>query len=209
MTSDETPQPVVGVLLAGGLSRRFGGGDKCLIELSGKSLLERVFERARPQVDDMFLNADGDASRFPDLGLEVSPDIAPGAVGPLAGVLTAMTWALLNANAVTWVATFATDTPFFPLDLIARLKNAAERDGADIAIARSGGRAHPVFALWSMALIKDLHHGVFEQRERKVMAWAERHKVVFVDFEAEPFDPFFNVNTPDDLKAAEALSGAA
>ena len=198
---------VVGVLLAGGLSRRFGGGDKALNLLGAKTVLEHVCDRVRRQVGALILNAGGDAGRFPPLGLEVVADVVPGALGPLAGVLTGMTWAKENAPEAEWVATFATDAPFLPKDLVGRLKAEAEAGGADIALAASDGRRHPVFALWRMSLIDDLQRALVDEGERKVMAWVERHRFVTVDFPAEPRDPFFNINTPDDLARAQALSG--
>lgn len=201
---------VVGVLLAGGLSRRFGGGDKCLNVLAGRTLLARVAARARPQVGALILNASGEAARFPDLGpgvvKDIVPDVVSGALGPLAGVLTGMAWARSHVRGARWVATFATDAPFLPLDMVARLKAAGEGEGASIAIAASAGRAHPVFALWSMNLLDDLRTAVADEGVRKVMAWAERYRVARVDFAAQPVDPFFNVNSPDDLRRAESLS---
>lgn len=198
---------IIGVLLAGGLSRRFGGGDKCLNVLAGRTLLERVVERVRPQVGALILNASGDGSRFADARLEPMPeivaDIAPGALGPLAGVLTGMAWARSHMRGARWVATFATDAPFLPGDLVDRLLAAAHQQGASIAIASSSGRAHPVFALWSMDLMDDLRVAVAEEGLRKVMTWVERYPLAEVDFTAAPVDPFFNINTPEDLARAE------
>jgi molybdopterin-guanine dinucleotide biosynthesis protein A len=209
-TQNANHNDVLGLLLAGGLSRRFGGGDKCLNVLSGRSLLERVVERAHPQVGTLILNANGDASRFANVNLDPMPlivaDIAPGALGPLAGVLTGMAWARTHMRGARWVATFATDAPFLPYDLIARLLMAAHQQGASIAIASSNGRAHPVFALWSMDLMDELRVAVAEEGVRKVMTWVERHSVIEVDFAAEPIDPFFNINTPEDLARAEQFS---
>lgn len=200
---------VVGVLLAGGLSRRFGGGDKSLNRLGATTVLEQVCARAAPQVGVLILNAGGDAGRFPDLGLDVVADVLPGALGPLAGVLTGMEWAKVHAPEARWVATFATDAPFLPLNLVARLKGAAHDAGADIALATSDGRTHPVFALWHTVLADDLRHALIEEEMRKVMTWVERHAFVEVPFPASPFDPFFNINTPEDLERARRLAGEA
>ena len=201
---------VLGVLLAGGLSRRFGGGDKCLNVLAGRTLLERVAERARSQVGTLILNANGDASRFADVGLEpmpeIVPDLAPGALGPLAGVLTGMAWARTHMRGARWVATFATDAPFLPCDLVDRLSAAVRQQGASIAIASSNGRAHPVFVLWSMDLIDELRVAVAEEGLRKVMTFIERFPVVEVDFSPAPVDPFFNINTPEDWAQAEPFT---
>ena len=200
-----TQTNVVGVLLAGGLSRRFGGGDKSLNVLGGQSLIARIAERARPQVDALILNASGAPARFGDLGLAVVADVAPGALGPLAGVLTGMAWARTHVRGTQWVATFASDAPFVPHDLVARLLDAAVNAGASIAMARSAGRAHPVCALWSVELMDDLRRAVADEGLRKVMAWVERHANVEVEFSADPVDPFFNINTPEDLREAERL----
>lgn len=203
---------ILGVLLAGGLSRRFGGGDKSLNVLAGRTLLARVAVRARPQVQALILNAGGDGARFASAGLEpmpaIVPDVVSGALGPLAGVLTGMAWARSHMRGARWVATFATDAPFLPLDLVARLRAAARQQQASIAIATSAGRVHPVFALWSMDLLDDLRTAVAAEGVRKVMAWVERHSVVEVDFDADPIDPFFNVNTPEDLARAEIFAEA-
>ncbi len=146
------PRDVAGVLLAGGLSRRMGGGDKALRTLGGETILARVIARARPQVGALALNANGDAARFKAYQLPVIADVIEGFAGPLAGVLTGMEWAARSAPECPWVASFATDAPFLPGDLIARLLRAVERDGADMACAASAGRHHPVFGLWPVRL---------------------------------------------------------
>ncbi len=193
-------------MLAGGLSRRFGGGDKCLETLDGISLLERVAQRAAPQVETLIFNAVGDVRRFPDLGLPVVADVVLGRLGPLAGVLTGMEWAVAHRPLVRWIATFATDAPFFPHDLVARLEDAAEKAGADIALATSEDRVHPTFALWSLDLRGDLRHALVEEGVRKVRTWSLRHREILVPFHGtaanDELDPFFNINTPDDLIVA-------
>jgi molybdopterin-guanine dinucleotide biosynthesis protein A len=150
------PQAVVGVLLAGGQARRMGGGDKCLRPLGGRTILDHVLERARPQVRALVLNANGDPARFAAFDLPVAADVIEGFAGPLAGVLTGMAWAGRHRPECPWIATIATDTPFFPTDLVARLLAAIEADGADLACAASVGRAHPVFGLWPVRLAGDL-----------------------------------------------------
>ena len=153
---------VAGVLLAGGLSRRMGGGDKCLRELGGRPILAHIVERAAPQVDALVLNANGDAARFADFGLPVAADVVEGYAGPLAGVLTGLDWVADNAPGAAWVASFACDAPFFPADMVARLLAAVEASGADLACAVSGGRAHPVFGLWPVRLADDLRRAMLE-----------------------------------------------
>jgi molybdenum cofactor guanylyltransferase len=200
---------VVGLLLAGGLARRMGGGDKCLKQVGGQTLLDLVVERARSQVDALVLNANGDPGRFAAAGLPVVADPVPGFAGPLAGVLAGLEWAAANRPGAAWIASLATDTPFFPGDLVARLRDAAEREGADIAVAASGGRAHPVFALWPVRLAGELRRALVEEGARKIDLWTARHRTVPVEFPAEPFDPFFNLNTPEDVAEAERLLLAA
>lgn len=195
----------VGLLLAGGLARRMGGGDKSLVPLAGRPLLAWVVERARPQVDVLVLNANGDPGRFAAFGLPVIADSVPGFAGPLAGVLAGLEWAASNAPDVRWVASIATDTPFFPVDLVARLREAAECQGADIACAASGGRTHPVFALWPVRLAPELRRALVDEGMRKIDAWTARYRVAEIPFPAEPVDPFFNLNTPVDVAEAERL----
>lgn len=197
---------VAGVILAGGLSRRMGGGDKALLQLAGKPLLLRVVERARPQVDSMIINANGDPERFAGYGLAVVPDVLEGFAGPLAGILSAMEWAAAEAPGCPWLASFAADTPFLPVDLVDRLRSAAEAAGAVLACARSAGRSHPLSGLWSVALRHDLRLALVEEDMRKVEGWMMRHAPLHVDFGTEPVDPFFNINRPEDLAAAQKLA---
>jgi len=196
---------MVGVLLAGGQSRRMGGGDKSLKDIAGKPLLARVVTRALPQVDRLFLNANGDPARFSGYSLPVVGDTVAGFAGPLAGVLTGMEWARDNVPQARWVVTMATDTPFFPKDMVKRFVAAIEENGADMAMATSGGNRHPVFGLWPVELADDLRHALTVDEVRKVLHWSDRFNLVQVDFSTQPFDPFFNVNRPEDLEQAEKL----
>lgn len=194
----------VGLLLAGGLSRRMGGGDKCLRPLGGRPVLAHIVERARPQVSALVINANGDPARFASFGLPVAADTIEGFAGPLAGVLTGMEWVIRHHPVAAWLATFATDAPFFPRDLVARLHDAVARDGADMACARSDGQDHPVFGLWPVRLAADLRRAM-EEGMRKVDAWTARYKLAVAEFPTQPFDPFFNANRPEDLAEAERL----
>ena len=200
---------VLGLLLAGGQSRRMGGGDKALRLLGGVSLLDRVIARFRPQVGAMVINANGDPARFAGFGLPVVADSVPDFAGPLAGVLAGLDWAAAYRPGWEFVASVATDAPFLPHDLVARLVQGVREAGADLACAASGGRAHPVFGLWPMRLREDLRHAVVVEGIRKVDAWTGRHKLVTVSFADRPIDPFFNANRPEDLTAAAALMVAA
>lgn len=196
---------VVGVILAGGQSRRMGGGDKCLQRLGGETLLSRIVDRTIPQVGTLMLNANGDPARFSEFGLPVADDIVEGFAGPLAGVLTGLAWAADNAPSARWVATFAGDAPFLPIDLVARLLEAVSTDAADMAVAASGGRDHPVFGLWPVAERQNLRYALVEEDIRKVDRWTARYRLAHVEFANDPVDPFFNINRPEDIAAAERL----
>lgn len=203
--ADVSQAGVVGVLLAGGRARRMGGGDKCLRPLGDRPILAHVIARARPQVEALVLNANGDPARFAPFALPVAADVVEDFAGPLAGVLTGMAWARANRPDCPWIATIATDTPFFPGDLVARLRAATEHAAADLACAASAGRAHPVFGLWPVGLAGDLRRAMVEDGIRKVDVWTARHRLVEVPFATVPIDPFFNTNRPEDLAEAEAL----
>lgn len=198
----------LGVILAGGLATRMGGGDKGLCEVGGRPLLAHVIERLAPQVDAVALNANGDPARFAALGLEVLPDSIGDYPGPLAGVLAGLDWAA--GQGAESIVTVAADTPFFPRDLVARLEAAAEGMDHPLALAATpdperGRVRHPTFGLWPVALRDDLRAALAEG-VRKVVIWTERHggcEALFKD----PGEPFFNVNTPEDLRRAEALAG--
>ncbi len=210
---------VAGVLMAGGQSRRMGGGDKCLRALAGKPILAHVIDRVRPQVGPLVLNANGDPARFATFGLPVVADALGDFAGPLAGVLTGLEWAAAQAppgdstgdSPGAWRASFATDAPFLPADLVARLLAAVVAEGADLACAASNGRDHPVFGLWPLRLRHELRQAMVAEGIRKVDLWTARFKLVRVDFppvetRAGPRDPFFNANRPEDLAKAERLA---
>jgi molybdenum cofactor guanylyltransferase len=204
----DTATRLPGVILAGGRATRMGGGDKGWRPLGGKRLVDHVIARLAPQVDAIALNANGDPDRF-DLGLPVLPDSIDGHAGPLAGVLAGMDWAALRgAEAVVSVAA---DTPFFPTDLVARLRQAAGPSGLALAASPDEeGRLwqHPTFGLWPVALRHDLR-AALEGGLRKIVLWTDKHGAGVASFSSQPFDPFFNVNTPEDLARSEALIGAA
>lgn len=203
---------VTGVILAGGQARRMGGGDKGLLDLAGKPMLAHVIQRLAPQVARLVLNVNGDPLRFAAFALPVVADAIPSHDGPLAGVLAGMRWAVDARPSARRIVTVSTDMPFLPEDLAVRLLAAIDASSPAIALASSGGRVHPVAGLWPVALAPDLATAL-GGGERGVMAWADRHDTVAVDF---PFvkigdrsiDPFFNVNTPEDLAHARRLLGA-
>ena len=195
---------VVGVLLAGGQARRMGGGDKCLTMLDGAPLLQRVIERVQNQVDALVLNANGDPARFTAFGLPTVADVVEGYAGPLAGVLSGMAWARRHAPETRWVASFATDTPFVPTDLVARMVAAVAAPGTDLATVSCDGRAQPVFGLWPVALADDLRRSLEDEGVRKVDAWTARWRCADVGY-AGAGQPFFNINRPEDLVTAGKL----
>lgn len=201
---------IAGVILAGGQARRMGGGDKALLPLGGETLLDRVIARLAPQVEEIVLNANGDPARFARFGLPVVPDTVEGFAGPLAGVLAGMRWAAPRGH--THVASAAGDTPFFPADLVERLRAAAEAEGRPIALAATddperGLSEHPTFGLWPVALADDLEAALAVERMRKVIVWTARHGAARAVFDDAPRLPFFNVNTPEDMLEAERILG--
>ena len=196
---------IAGVLLAGGQSRRMGGGDKALRLLGGETILARVIARLRPQVARLVLNANGDPARFAGFGLPVVADSVEGFAGPLAGILAGLDWAAANAPGCELVLSAATDAPFLPADLAARLAAGMAAAGADLACAASRGQPHPVIGLWPVRLREELRHALLAEGVRKVDVWTARYRLATVDFPAGEVDPFFNANRPEDLAAAEAL----
>lgn len=200
-------EAVLGLLLAGGQGRRMGGVDKPLQTMDGRPLLGHSIERLRPQVGTLVINANGDPVRFAQFGLPVVADGVGGFAGPLAGILAGLEWAAEHAPACGWLASFATDAPFVPTDLVARLAAAVDTQGADIGCAMSGGRTHPVFGLWPVRLAAELRRALVDEDIRKIDRWSARYRVAYAEWPAAPLDPFFNVNTAEELSQAERLSG--
>lgn len=198
---------ILGVILAGGLSRRMGGGDKPLLELAGWTLLDRVVTRFAPQCPaGLILNANGEPRRFVGFPGPIVPDDLPDHPGPLAGLLAALDHGA-EIEGVTEVASVAGDTPFLPYDLVEKLRAARAMSG--IAIAASGGRAHYTVGLWPVALRIDLRRFLVDEAGRRVGGFLERHAVATVHWACDPVDPFLNINTPDDLAAAQMLARIA
>jgi molybdopterin-guanine dinucleotide biosynthesis protein A len=203
MTTETAP---LGLVLAGGLARRMGGGDKPRTSIGGATILSRVLERMTPQCTRIILNANGDPARFADTRLPVIPDDVPDFAGPLAGILAGLDWAAANTPDTSTVVSVPGDCPFLPRDLVARLEEAREAAGQPLACARSGEWRHPVVGLWPVALRADLRRALTQEGMRKIELWTARHGVALADWPAEPVDPFFNVNTPEDAAAAERLA---
>ena len=208
-------RPPLGVILAGGQATRMGGGDKGLLPLGDRTILDHVIARLRPQVSGLALNANGDASRFDGFGLPVLPDSIAGFPGPLVGVLAGLDWAAEQGGGS--IVTVAADTPFFPADLVAVLQARAQGMMHPLVLAatprgegettksmsRSGLIRHPTFGLWPVDLRHDLREALNEGL-RKVVVWTEKHEGREAVFEAEQ-EPFFNVNTPEDLEQARVM----
>ena len=201
-----TREATLGVVLAGGLSRRMGGGDKPMRMIGGRTILARVIERVGPQCDGLILNANGEAARFSAFGLPVVPDSVEGFAGPLAGVLAALDWAAERRPDIAFVVSAAADCPFLPRDLVARFQDARLREGADLAVAKTGDQTHPVIGLWKVALRAELRHALVVEDCRKIDRWTARYRLATVEWPTVPLDPFFNANRPEDLDEAERLA---
>ena len=199
-------EAIPGVLLAGGLARRMGGGDKPMRQIGGRTILERVIARLKPQCGEFILNANGDPARFARFGLPVIPDTVENFPGPLAGILAALDWAAAHRPGVSIVLSAAADCPFLPRDLVARLNEALVNEDAQLAVAASGGQSHPVIGLWSVALRDELRHALVQEDVRKIDRWTARYKLATVTWPTKPLDPFFNANTMDDIAEAERLA---
>jgi molybdenum cofactor guanylyltransferase len=199
-------EAIPGVLLAGGLARRMGGGDKPMRQIGGRTILERVIARLKPQCCELILNANGDPARFARFGLSVIPDTVENFPGPLAGILAALDWAAAHRPGVSIVLSAAADCPFLPRDLVARLNEALVNEDAQLAVAASGGQSHPVIGLWSVALRDELRHALVQEDVRKIDRWTARYKLATVTWPTKPLDPFFNANTMDDIAEAERLA---
>ena len=197
----------VGVILAGGLARRMGGGDKALRRVGGRTVMARLIERMTPQVTRLVLNANDDPARFTEWGLPIVPDSLPDHPGPLAGVLAGLDWTAATCGA-EWLVSVPGDAPFLPADLVARLHQARAAADATFACAASGGWTHPVVGLWPVALRGELRAALLAG-VRKIDAFTARHRTATAEWPIEGADPFFNVNTPADLAAAERLANQA
>lgn len=192
----------VAVVLAGGLARRMGGGDKPLRPIAGRPMLDHVLDALRGQVGLIAINANGEAARFAAWGLPVLADTLPDHPGPLAGILAGLAWA--ETRGVAWLVSAPGDSPLLPSDYVARLHAAREAAGTPLACAISAGQTHPPCGLWPTSLRADLEQAL-RAGERKIDRWTARHGIAHADWPTQPIDPFFNANAPEDLALAEAL----
>jgi molybdopterin-guanine dinucleotide biosynthesis protein A len=204
MPKDQT----LGLVLAGGLARRMGGGDKALIEIGGKTILSRVLATLAPQSDGMILNANGDTGRFASYGLPVVSDDIPDFAGPLAGILAGLDWLAANRPGLQWMVSVPGDCPFLPVDLVARLHQVREQAGMALACAKSGDWRHPVVGLWNVKLRADLRSAIVDEDLHKIEIWTARHGIATAEWPDHPVDPFFNVNTPEDRARANEIAAA-
>jgi molybdopterin-guanine dinucleotide biosynthesis protein A len=203
-----TTPPTLGLVLAGGLARRMGGGDKARIKVGGATILERVLTCLKPQCSRVIINANGDSGRFADTGLIVVADSVPDFAGPLAGILAGLDWAAANMPNSEWLLSVPGDCPFLPNNLVARLHEARVAADVPLACARSGEWRHPVVGLWPVGLRDDLRRALTREGLHKIELWTARHGVAIADWPETPIDPFFNVNTPEDAARAQALAAA-
>ena len=201
-----TIPPTLGLVLAGGLARRMGGGDKARIAIGGATILQRVLACITPQCSRVIINANGDPTRFADTGLQVVADSVPDFAGPLAGVLAGLDWATANTPDCEWLVSVPGDCPFLPMDLVARLHATRIAANTLLACARSGEWRHPVVGLWPVALREDLRHALVDEGLHKIEVWTARHGIAIAEWPTTPVDPFFNVNTPDDAARAEKIA---
>ncbi len=196
----------IGVVLAGGLARRMGGGDKARIRIGGVTVLERIIERLRPQCAGLILNANTDAARFADIGLPVVADSVPDYAGPLAGILAGLDWTAEHATQIEWIVSAPGDCPFLPRDLVTRLHQARVGASALLACASSAKRPHPAAAIWPVELREDLRRALTRDGVRRVTEWSARYPFGMAAWAATPVDPFFNINKPEDVAEAERLA---
>ena len=196
----------LGLVLAGGLARRMGGGDKALIEIGDRAILDRVLETLQPQLDGIILNANGDPARFARFGLPVVSDDIPDFAGPLAGILAGLDWLAVHRPEIEWMVSVPGDCPFLPTDLVQRLHAVREEAGTKLACARSGDWRHPVVGLWHVSLRDDLRHAIVVEDLHKIEVWTARHGIAIAEWPDTPFDPFFNVNTPEDRARANEIA---
>jgi molybdenum cofactor guanylyltransferase len=196
----------LGLILAGGLARRMGGGDKGLIAVGGETILGRALSRMKPQCIRMVINANGDPSRFAFTGLPVVADDIPDFAGPLAGILAGLDWAAANQPDADYVVSAPGDCPFLPRNLVERLESARVKEGKPLACAKSGDWRHPVVGLWPVALRADLRRALIEENLHKIEIWTARHGVAIAEWPDQPVDPFFNVNTPEDAARANEIA---
>ena len=196
---------ILGSILAGGQSKRMGK-DKSFLEINNKKLIEYSIEKVKKYLKDLIIVTNNDNEFFLKNNLTVVKDCIEGQLGPLVGILTAMKWAKDNHRKYSWVATFPCDTPFFPESIIKSFINESKKKESLILCANSHGRRHNIFGLWSLDLYDKLKNDLVNNKVRKVEDWTKKNKIKKLEFKFKDYDPFFNINTQEDLEFAKKLS---
>jgi len=196
---------ILGAILAGGQSKRMGK-DKLFLELNNKKLIEHTIDKVKKYLKKIIIITNQDNKFFFENNLTTVKDCVEGQLGPLVGILTAMKWAKENLSKCSWIATFPCDTPFFPESIIKRFIEESEKKESLILCASSHGRKHNIFGLWSLDLYEKLKDDLINKKVRKVQDWTERNKIKNLEFKFKDYDPFFNINTKEDLEFAKKLS---
>ena len=196
---------ILGAILAGGQSKRMGE-DKLFLELNNKKLIEHTIDKVKKYLKKVIIITNQDNEFFSKNNLTTVKDCVEGQLGPLVGILTAMKWAKENLNKCSWIATFPCDTPFFPESIIKSFIEESEKKESLILCASSHGRKHNIFGLWSLDLYDKLKDDLINKKVRKVQDWTEKNKIKNLEFKFKDYDPFFNINTKEDLEFAKKLS---
>ena len=192
---------ILGIILAGGLSKRMGNINKSLALINNKTLLEITYGLVKKQLKNVVVNSNLNLKKKIKSNLEIIPDSIPGFLGPLSGILSGMQFAKKEYPKCKWLVSFPVDSIFFPSDFVEKMINRINNE-TQIVCATSNGRAHPVFAFWSLNLIDDLENALVEEGVRKIDEWTKRYNLEFTNFQNKDLDPFFNINTKEDLKFA-------
>lgn len=194
---------ITAVIMVGGESKRMGGGIKSLMTFNNKSIFERILERLEPQVNKIIINCNQNEKSFAKYRLPILKDLKQGYFGPLAGIHTSMRWLSINDPLSEWLITMPGDTPFIPLDIIAKFKNKMSKQ-TKIILAQSGMKIHPIIGAWHTSLFESLDIYI-ENGIRKILTWANNHPIEYVNFNKDPYDPFFNINYKEDLIEAKQI----
>jgi len=196
---------ILGAILAGGQSKRMGK-DKLFLEINNKKLIEHTIDKVKKYLKEVIIITNQDNEFFSKNNLITVKDCIEGQLGPLVGILTAMKWAKENLTKCSWIATFPCDTPFFPESIIKNFIEESEKKESLILCASSHGRKHNIFGLWSLDLYDKLKDDLINKKIRKVQDWTEKNKIKNLEFTFKDYDPFFNINTEEDLEFAKKLS---
>ena len=199
----ELNDKIFAVIMIGGKSTRLGGGIKSFIEFNNKNIFDRILAKTKPQIKNIIINCNTEEPKLKKYNLPIIKDIKKGYLGPLAGIHSTMTWLKNNKKNIEWVITLPGDTPFIPFNLINRFKNKISPK-VKIILAKSDNNIHPIIGAWHLSLLTSLDKNL-EKGNRKIMSWAKIHPIDYVDFQSKDYDPFFNINTKQDIKIAEKI----